>query len=123
MQMSLPDRGEDQAGSDRSKIYIFRTKKHACEFAEILAGAKSEGLVPLKFRKHDGIEWNFVQSFDMADVMIVREDLKSLKRTAKIVNVDLSVVGYEDSGRVYKNNIEVSMDETREFLNGLLTLG
>ncbi len=122
MQMSVPDKGEDQAGSDRSKIYIFRTKKHASEFAQILAGAKSEGLVPLRFKKHEGVEWNFVQKFNMVDILIVREELKSLKRTAKIVNVDLSVVGYEESGRTCKNNTEVSMDETREFLNGLMTL-
>lgn len=120
--MSNPEKGEDQAGSDRSKIYIFRTKKNACEFAEILASAKAEGLVPLKFKRHEGIDWNFVQTFDMADVMIVRKELKSFKRTAKIVNVELSVVGYEECGRVCKNNIEISMDETREFLNELMAL-
>ena len=121
MHMSVPE-NNNKAESDRSRIYIFRTKKNACEFAEILASAKSEGLVPLKIKRNEGIDWNLIQSFEMADVLIVREELKSLKRTAKIVNVDLSVVGFEENGRICKNNIEISMEETREFLNELMAL-
>ena len=121
MHMSVTDK-TDLAESDRSKIYIFRTKRNAHEFAEILASAKSEGLVPLKIKRNKDIDWNLIETFDMADVMIVREELKSLKRTAKIVNVDLSVVGFEENGHVCKNNIEISIDETKEFLNELMAL-
>lgn len=117
----MPERPED-VGPDKSRIYIFRTKKKAQEFASNLAGTNGSGIFSLSFERSEGIDWNLFQTFDMAEIMIVKEELKILKRVAKMVNVDLRVVDSSSDGRICNNNIEVSIDEKKDFLNDLIML-
>ena len=122
MHVTVPDQARDENTQEKSRIYIFRTKKKAQEFATNIAGNNGSGLMSLRFERSEGVDWNLFQTFEMAEILFVKEELKVLKKMAKIVDVDLRVVDSANDGRICSNNVEVSMDETKEFLNEMMML-
>lgn len=122
MHVAVPNQVGDDFTRDKSRIYVFRTKKKAQEFASNLAGTNGSGLMSLRFERSESVDWNLFQTFEMEEILIVKEEFKMLKKLAKIVDVDLRVVDSTSDGRICRNNVEVSMEETKNFLNEMMML-